>query len=179
MQHHFLLRVTGKDRPGILAAVTQALYIAGCNLLDASVCGIGGHFALLISFEGPAALTPESVKKSLERLTREMELSADVEPLSVGEAKPAKPKGHLALISVHGKDRPGLIFRLSSALAKLKVNLTDVTTHRMAESRHAPGFVLFFEAEVPRTLSVDELRRKLHVLGKALGLSIGVKHTKA
>lgn len=172
---HFLLLVTGKDRPGILAAVTQVLYIAGCNLEDCSVAHSGGEFALLVRFTGPDALTVESVEKSLERVGGEMDLRFEVKPLEGKAARPPKPKGKLALISVHGPDRPGLLFRLSSALAKLKVNLTEVSTHRMAESRHEPGCVLFLEAELPAKLDGDNLKGELSALGKEMGLTITVK----
>jgi len=133
---------------------------------------------MLVAFSGPAALTADTVKRALERVRGELGLTVEVGPLSAKEAKPHKPRGHLALISVHGPDKPGVLFRLSSLMAKLKINLTDVNTHRMAESRHAPGFVLFVEAEVPPSLSLDDVRKKLQALGKELGVSITAKAAK-
>lgn len=173
---HFLLLVRGKDRPGILAAVTQVLYIAGCNLEDVSVAHSAGEFALLVQFSGPDALSEDSVESALERVGRELELAFEVKPVEDKTAKAAaKARGKMALISVHGPDRPGLLFRLSSQLAKLKVNLLELNTHRMAESRHAPGAVLFLEAELPPKMEGEELKKKLAGLGKELGVSMHVK----
>lgn len=172
--NHFLLQVTGKDRPGILAAVTQVLYISGCNLEDLSVAHVGRDFAFLMRFVGPENLSEAAVSRSLERVGREYDLRIEVRVLGGAEAKPPKA-GRLALISVHGPDRPGMLFRLSSALAKLKVNLIEVNTHRMAESRHKPGAVLFLEAEMPAKMDEDALKRKLSELGKEMGLTITLK----
>jgi len=172
---HFLLLVKGKDRPGILAAVTQVLYIAGCNLEDCSVAHSGGEFALLVRFSGPDALSEETVEKALERVGAELELKFEVKPLEGKDARPPKAKGKMALISVHGPDRPGLLFRLSSALAKLKVNLTELNTYRMAESRHEPGAVLFLEVELAPKMDGEQLKKKLAALGKELGVSVSVK----
>ena len=170
----FLLRVTGKDRPGILAAATQVLYISGCNLEDISVAHIGEDFAFLMRFSAPEALTEESVSKSLDRVAREMDLRFEVMALSGARAKAPKPR-RLALISVHGPDRPGMLFRLSSALATLKVNLLEVNTHRMAESRHKPGAVLFLEAEMPAKMDSAVLKRALASLSKELGVTFSVQ----
>jgi len=178
-EKHLLLLVTGRDRPGILAAVTQILYIGGCNLEDVSVSHVSGEFALLVRFAGPSTLTADGVDKSFDRLRREMGLEFRVSELSPKEAKPPRKKPRMALISVHGPERPGLLFRLSSALAKLRVNLTEVSTHRMAESRHRPGAVLFLEAELPAQLDGDVLKKRLAALGKEMGLSIAVKPVRA
>lgn len=172
---NFLLLVAGKDRPGIVAAVTQVLYVAGCNLDESNMTRVGSEFAMLAIYSGPEKLTPEAVLKSLERVKREMGLFVEVKPLTPDEARPAKAKGRLALIEVHGTDRPGILYRLSSILAKRRANLTDVTTHRMAESRKAPGCVLFLEAEVPEKVSFNELRKDLAGLGKEARLSLSIK----
>jgi glycine cleavage system transcriptional repressor len=49
----FALSVFGRDRPGIVAAVTRVLADAGCNLEDTSTTILRGHFAMMLVVTGP------------------------------------------------------------------------------------------------------------------------------
>ena len=43
--------VVGQDRPGIVAAVAEALYDLGCNLEDATSTILRGHFSMMLVVE--------------------------------------------------------------------------------------------------------------------------------
>ena len=45
---HAILTVIGKDRPGIVANVTEILFEYGCNLEDASMTILEGEFAMIV-----------------------------------------------------------------------------------------------------------------------------------
>ena len=44
----FVLALTGRDRPGIVAAVTGVLLDHGLNLEDAEMAILRGHFAVML-----------------------------------------------------------------------------------------------------------------------------------
>jgi glycine cleavage system transcriptional repressor len=48
----FAVSVFGRDRPGIVAAVTRVLADAGCNLEDTSMTILRGHFAMMLVISG-------------------------------------------------------------------------------------------------------------------------------
>ena len=52
---HFAVTIISKDRPGIVADVTEVLYRLGCNIEDSSCTMLGGDFAiiLIVSHEKP------------------------------------------------------------------------------------------------------------------------------
>ena len=52
---HFAVTVISKDRPGIVADISEVLYRLGCNLEDSSCTMLGGDFAiiLIVSHEKP------------------------------------------------------------------------------------------------------------------------------
>ncbi|MFL5879210.1 MAG: glycine cleavage system protein R [Actinomycetota bacterium] len=49
----FAVSVFGRDRPGIVAAVSRVLADAGCNLEDTSMTILRGHFAMMLVVAGP------------------------------------------------------------------------------------------------------------------------------
>ncbi|MFQ5443717.1 MAG: glycine cleavage system protein R [Nitrospinales bacterium] len=51
MKQWYMLTLVGKDRPGIVAQLTGALFQAGCNLGEASMTRLGGNFTVMLMVE--------------------------------------------------------------------------------------------------------------------------------
>jgi hypothetical protein len=49
----FAVSVFGRDRAGLVAAVSRVLADAGCNLKDTSMTILRGHFAMMLMAAGP------------------------------------------------------------------------------------------------------------------------------
>jgi len=52
MKKYYVLSAIGKDRPGIVADVSELIFECGCNLEDSSMTLLGDHFALLVVLSG-------------------------------------------------------------------------------------------------------------------------------
>ena len=50
----YMLTVVGKDKPGIVASISEVLFDAGCNFGEASMSRLGGNFTimLMVQYEG-------------------------------------------------------------------------------------------------------------------------------
>ena len=48
MGNWYMLTMVGKDRPGIVAEVSQVLFEAGGNLGEASMARLGGNFTVML-----------------------------------------------------------------------------------------------------------------------------------
>ena len=51
MKHWLMLTVVGRDQPGIVAGLTDALYRTGANLGEASMTRLGGNFTIMMMVE--------------------------------------------------------------------------------------------------------------------------------
>jgi len=47
-EHWYMLTLVGRDRPGIVARVTRALYAGGCHLGETSMMRLGGNFTIMM-----------------------------------------------------------------------------------------------------------------------------------
>ena len=85
------------------------------------------------------------------------------------------------MISVYGADHPGIVFRVSEVLAKEKVNIVDVHTHRTptGTGKNRSLYLMLLDVEVPTKLSLDALDRRLQQLGKQLGVDVTVRSAEA
>jgi glycine cleavage system transcriptional repressor len=138
------------------------------------------EFAIMLAFSSPATLTESILRKALEPLAKRRGLVVHLTPLSPREATRPKKAGPSYLISVYGADRPGIVFRVSEALAASKVNITNVETRRSSPSgRRAALYLMFLEVELPPHLRVERLEQRLRWLGKRLGVEVSLRSTEA
>src|SRR5512133_3467755 len=61
MSHHYALTVIGRDRPGIIAQVTEILFRLGCNIADSSCTLLGGQYAMIQIVSHPTIDSKEEI----------------------------------------------------------------------------------------------------------------------
>ena len=86
------------------------------------------------------------------------------------------------MISVYGADHPGIVYRVSERLAKAKVNILDVHTHRTAPGRgrgKASLYMLLLDVELPARQAPEALDRALRQLAKRLGVEVNLRASEA
>jgi glycine cleavage system transcriptional repressor len=97
-----------------------------------------------------------------------------VRALAEDEICPVKEEGELCLISVYGSDRPGIVYRVTRALADRRVNITDLNT-RLIGTKEEPVYVLMLEAILPTGMTVEDAGLLLENLKKELNVEIAVR----
>jgi len=166
-----VISAVGKDRPGIVAAVSKALFEAGCNLEDSSMTILEGEFAMILVVSLPEGLKIEQLDKKFGEARENLQLSIFLKPITFEEARPQKSGGQPYMISVYGVDKPGIVYRVTSILAKENINITDVNTKRTNEEE-SPVYMMMLEVECPSSLNLDGLKRELEELGKTLSITV-------
>lgn len=125
-----LLSITGKDRVGVVSAVTSYLFETGGNLADCAyaVLGEGFEFSCVAEFE--AGATPEEVEANLKAL----ELLSDSR-VTVSRFPFQLMRGETSevthVVEVNGGDRPGLVARLSEVLVEYEANIVRMSSRRV------------------------------------------------
>ena len=78
----------------------------------------------------------------------------------------------VCIVTVTGKDRVGIIARISMAMAKANVNIIDVSQRIMEDY-----FVMTMACDITEaTVDMDKLHRQLSRLAKELELNITFQH---
>ena len=167
----WIVTALGKDRPGIVAGVTQALYRLGANLEDSAMRRLEGEFAIMLIFSVSASHTEETLRQAFAPLQQRMTLAVHLKRLSPSEIQPPRKLGRPYLISVYGSDRTGIVYRISQALSRAGINITDVHTHR-SSGVGASLYLLLLEVEIPKRVKIATLERSLKQLGKRLGIEV-------
>ncbi len=178
MANRWIVTAIGKDRPGIVAGGTKVLYQLGCNLEDSAMTRLEGEFTIMLIFSSPSGMTEEKLRKGFAPLEGPLKLVVHLKALTKPETSGPRTRGRTYLISVYGADHPGIVFHVSEALARARVNITDVHTHRSA-GKGPSLYLLLLEVELPPRMTGESLEPHLKKLGKSLGVEVSLRPSES
>src|SRR5688572_27091002 len=151
------ITAVGRDRPGIVAEFSGALYRLGCNLEETTMTRLRGEFAMLLLVGYPENVTPAALASELEAVAGRLALSLVVRRLdSAGAASAADPAGEGYILRLYGADRSGIVHAVASLLAARELNITDLNT-RVIPGAGGPVYVMLLEVDAPSPAAVEGL----------------------
>ena len=168
-----MLSLTGRDRPGIVAAVTRVLLDHRLNLEDAEMAILRGHFAVMLVLAAPADVDEEALRAELERVRATVPL----ETVSLTEvpALGAPPTAATHSISVYGADHPGIVHGVAEALAGGDVNVLGLSTRVLGEDDGEPLYAMLLEVALPAGVDPPDLERLLADVADRQGVDVSVR----
>ena len=164
-----VVTVIGKDRPGLVELVSAVVEDHGGDWVESRMSRLAGEFAGILRVSVPAARA-DALSEGLEGLRSEG-LRVVVER----GFEDAIEEGHVILLELIGSDRPGIVHKISEALAARGVNVDELNT----ECEGAPwsGGTLFkamARLRAPRALDLDQLRESLEAIAGDLMVDISI-----
>ena len=178
MSKKFLLTAFSKDRPGIVADISQVIFENGYNMEDSSMTYLAGEFAILLLLSAPSSADVEEVVETLSiecrRLEREKNITAYIRPVT-GEA--AEPQSGVAVktISVEGLDQAGIVYKVSRFLADSNVNIRTLSSEvTLSPQSGALLYEMTIKVEIPPDYSLQDLEDGLARIGDQLKVDVSL-----
>ena len=173
MVTHLVLAVIGRDRPGLVSAVSEVVTAGGGNWLDTRMASLAGQFAgiLLVSVPvGKADALIASLKTlEVQGLKLIIEKAGDPEVLA------APLPGRTMALELIGLDRPGIVRDLSRVLSAQGVSISELETERVAGSFSGePMFKARARLQLPDGLGDETLRRSIESLANELMVDLNL-----
>jgi len=170
MKQWFALSAIGRDRPGIVADLSELIYECDCNLEDSSMTILGSEFAVLLLLTGEGAGIAERLSSACKRLEWEKRLTVFFRPL---EAEPipyrASHRAARYALQAAGVDKAGIVARLTRCLADLGVNVAQMQTQSRPEPESGtPIYTVRLVMDVPGEVDVQALRDRLESIASEL-----------
>jgi glycine cleavage system transcriptional repressor len=162
----FILSAVGRDRPGIVAAVTRVLLDHEINLEDSQMAILAGRFSMMLIVAAPEGVDVPALRSGLEALRDREGLDA----LSLDEISDAAPGAELVpthMVSAYGVDHPGIVHAVASALAADEIDITDLTTKLVSDPGEAPLYVMMLEIALPTGADAQHVAENLHQIAAA------------
>ncbi|MBN1654903.1 MAG: ACT domain-containing protein [Deltaproteobacteria bacterium] len=164
----YILSVVARDRSGIIAEISAALFELGGNILSATQSVLGDYFAMMILCATRAAVDPKDIRDKLgERVRSEFDLfvterqPASIEPMET----------QTFVITLIGPDRPGILHALTSYLASKQINIDDLRCQTTEGE-----FLVICQVSVPNELDLSMLQADLEESGRELQFTAHMQH---
>lgn len=151
-----ILMAIGDDRPGLTQSLADAIVEAEGNWLESHFATLGGKYVGSVRVQLP----PEKLA-DLEVAAARMDTSGFRVSIVPTEVAPV-PAGQPLRFELVGKDRPGIVREVSTALASLGVSIGELETGT-EEGAMFGGTVFRAKARVlvPHGTALDDVRNAL------------------
>lgn len=179
---HFAVAAIGRDRPGIVAAVTHNLLDHELNVEDSQMTILGGHFTTMMIVSGGDAVDVGALRADLGATAHELNLEAVSVEEVADAARAVSVPTHT--VTVYGVDHPGIVHAVSAALAQCEVNITDLNTRLVVDDKrvaHGNGdggedlYAMMLEVVLPEGLTVKGLDSMLEATRRDQGVEITIR----
>jgi glycine cleavage system transcriptional repressor len=172
---HLALTAIGRDRPGIVAAVSRVLLAHRANVEDSQMTILRGHFTMMLVVSVPEDADASTLRDDLDDVRAELGLEAIL--LSpIEELDPADEPAPTHIVTLYGADHPGIVHAATSVLAEHDVDITDLTTKLAGEGGSQPPlYALMMEIAPPAGVAEGDLEEALRRVGEDQGVEVSLR----
>jgi glycine cleavage system transcriptional repressor len=171
----FIISVLGKDRPGIIAAVTRVLFEQDFNIEDVSQTILQGEFSGIFIASGPDHCDPQTMCKVLASATEALNMHFHVRLMQPAPRQWTCSSCESFVITTRGPDRKGLVAEITAVLAAHNVNVTQLRA--IFRGGDEPGRnIMIYEVDIPSDIDQGALKQALKEKGKKLNLEVNIQH---
>lgn len=170
----YALSAIGRDRPGIVAAISRVLLDLEGNVEDSQMSILRGHFAVMLIVALPEGTERQELERRLDPVREELGLEA-IAVSEVDELAPGPSPTHV--LTVYGADHPGIVHAVSNALAERGVSITDLET-RLGGAEGSPIYVMLMEIAAGDA-DYSDLGSALEEIGEREGLEVNLREVAA
>lgn len=119
-----IITATGKDKPGLTTEMTAFIADAQGNIVDIEAFSMRGLFAIFMIVDcRDMTLSLDDLKSQLVNMGKKIGLEVNIEPLPCVSRKSGKK---LVLLTTLGKDRPGIVAKVSRFLSENNTNIERI-----------------------------------------------------
>jgi len=161
-----------KDRPGIIADITGAIYELRGDLADLNQSVLFGYLTMILvaTFENNvdpkdiiARIAAINSPTTLDVIVREMEIPADTAHMDL----PQKTY----IVTAQGKNKSGLVHGISSFCYRHNINILDLATTRTDDR-----YTMILQLDLSKVESIIDVRKALQRYGEGSGLHVVMQH---
>lgn len=175
MEQKFILTAFGKDRPGIVAGISEVIFKNGCNLEDSNMGRLADEFTLILLLSGTGETLQDSLNRDLKRLEMEKNVFVFLRPLDY-QVPDMTGRNHFNTISVEGVDQAGIVYNISKQLAEKKINIETLRSQKKFSPNSGTAmYTMEIQVLIPDSVSKQSVETTLDMLANELNVDITLK----
>lgn len=169
----YIISITSKDRPGIVAGASQAIYSLGGDLADVNQTVLYGYFTMILAASFSAEVTPEDIFAAISHQSDTADWEVAVKSIATDEILLDTPPGNdNYVITVRGHNRRGIVSHVADICAKHRINVLDLDTRL-----HDGVYLMAIQADVSDSnCTPSQLKSELAGYAEANDLTVTLQH---
>lgn len=152
---HLVISALGKDRPGIVKDLSQAIMENQGNIEDSRMAVLGGEFALILLVSGSWSAIAK-LESLLPSVAKKLDLVAVAKPT---DGRSARPSMIPYAVNVIAMDHPGIVRDVAEFFSERDINVEEMNTWTYpAAHTGTPMFSLTATLSIPASIQIARLR---------------------
>ncbi len=168
-----IISIMSKDRAGIVAGVTKAIYDLGGDVADVKQTLLYGYFTMILAAQFDDAIDGDTLRQKLASQNKRGDWEISLKTVADDEAlQEPLPHNDSYVVTIRGENRRGIVSSISALCAEHAINVIDLETRL-----HDGLYVLAAQIDISRAdCQLAELKAQLQQLSEAKGLSVTIQH---
>ena len=172
MSTEMIISVMSRDRTGIVADVTGAIYELGGDLADLNQSTLGGYLTMILFATFDDGISPAIIMEKIDTIKSPTTLDVVAREISVtpqSEHSELPPKTYI--MTTQGKNRKGLVYGISSFCFEHDINILDLATTISGDT-----YTMVLQLDLSRVKSIARVRNALEGYAVSQRLQIVLQH---
>ncbi|MBW1635450.1 MAG: hypothetical protein JRJ68_04160 [Deltaproteobacteria bacterium] len=127
MKKQMIISVMSKDRPGIIASITGAIYKLEGDVSDLNQSVLCNYLNMILSVSFNENVNKEDLIAEISHIKTECKFEVSIKEIDQGGEKIPPPE-ETYIMTVHGPNRTGLVYGISQFCADHTINILDLAT---------------------------------------------------
>lgn len=173
MRKQMIISVMSKDRPGIIAGITGAIYKVGGDVAGLNQTVLCGYLNMILSASFDATITKEDLLAAISHIKTECKFEVSIKELSEEQIESGDiPAEETYILTVQGPNRAGIVHGVSQFCYEHDINIIGLTT-TLQNNQYTMAVQLDLEkCSVP----LDKLQIELEEYSQENDLTILMQH---
>lgn len=173
MKKQMIISVMSKDRPGIIADITGAIYNLGGDVADLNQTVLCGYLTMILSAFFDPEVTKEDLLAAISHIKTKNRFEVSIKELEETEQTQSCPTpGETYILTVQGPNRAGIVHGISRFCYERNINIFDLAT-TLENGRYTMALQLDLSE---CSISFDALQKGLTDYAATSELTILIQH---
>ena len=172
MGKQMVISVMSKDRPGIVADITGAIYNLNGDLADLNQSVLCGYFTMILIAKFETNVTSEDVIAKFSHIESETKLEVVVKEIDEQiDTTVVNQSDKVYVLTAQGKNKSGLVAQMGEFCRLHNINILDLGT-----TLNSDLYTMILQIDLACAKYIDTVRTDLEKFQAETGLKVVMQH---
>lgn len=172
MRKQMIISVMSKDRPGIIASITGAIYRLGGDVADLNQTVLAGYLTMILSASFEPEVTREDVMAAISHIKTDCKFEVSIKEIADNPAGKESEPAETYILTVQGPNKAGIVHGISQFCFEHNINILDLATTLKNDQ-----YTMALQLDLSRSISsVERLQQELEEYSRQSNLTVMIQH---